>query len=50
MANSDIQEYNLSAKIIANINDVNEGRKDNRFGNLFVGVSDMISNYNKATV
>ena len=45
---SEISDYNLSAKIMTNINDVNEDRKENRFGNLFVGVSKMIINYNNA--
>ena len=47
---SEIPEYKLSDKIISNASDITEGRKEARFGNLFVGVSEMVANYNEAIV
>jgi biotin operon repressor len=47
---SEIPEYKLSDKIISNASDIIEGRKESRFGNLFVGVTEMVANYDKALV
>ena len=47
---SEIPEYKLSDKIISNTSDITKGRKEARFGNLFVGVSEMVANYNEAIV
>jgi biotin operon repressor len=47
---SEIPEYKLSDKIISNASDITEGRKEARFGNLFVGVTEMVGNYDKALV
>lgn len=47
---SEIPEYKLSDKIISNASDITKGRKEARFGNLFVGVSEMVANYNEAIV
>jgi DNA-binding transcriptional regulator GbsR (MarR family) len=47
---SEISEYKLSDKIISNASDITKGRKEARFGNLFVGVSEMVANYNEAIV
>ena len=45
---SEIPEYKVSNKIISNASDITEGRKEARFGNLFVGVTEMVTNYDKA--
>lgn len=44
---NEIQEYKLASKILSNASDIIEGRKESRFGSLFVGISEMISNYDK---
>jgi len=45
---SEILEYKVSDRIISNAIDITEGRKEARFGNLFVGVTEMVTNYDKA--
>ena len=47
---SEILEYKVSDKIISNAFNINEGSKEARFGNLFVGVTEMVSNYDKIFV
>lgn len=49
LTESEIEEYKLVSKITSNAFDIIEGRKESRFGSLFVGVNEMISNYDKIT-
>ena len=45
MTDSKIEDYKLSSKIINNVNNIIAGQKENRFGSLFVGLSEMTLNY-----
>ena len=47
MIESEIEEYKLASKITINAFDIIEGRKKSKFGSLFVGVEEMISNYDQ---
>lgn len=47
LTDSEIQEYKLASKIFSNASAINEGGKESRFGNLFVGVEEMITNYDQ---
>jgi DNA-binding transcriptional ArsR family regulator len=40
------EAYYFCVRIVRNANDINEGKKEKRFQNLFVGVEGMITNYN----
>jgi hypothetical protein len=42
---SEIQDYKIASKIISNTSDIINGKKDSRFGSLFVGVVEMIANF-----
>jgi biotin operon repressor len=43
--NSEFPEYKIAPKIISNTSDIINGKKDSRFGSLFVGVVEMIANF-----
>ncbi|MFT6843439.1 MAG: hypothetical protein ACJASR_002220 [Psychroserpens sp.] len=45
LGNSEIQILKIIDKIFENIEHIKEGRKTNRFGNLFVGIDKMIANH-----
>jgi len=47
IVDSEIEVYKFSSRIVSNAININEGLKETRFGNLFVGVREMVANYDK---
>ena len=47
IVDSEIEVYKFSSRIVSNAININEGQKETRFGNLFVGVREMVANYDK---
>jgi DNA-binding transcriptional regulator GbsR (MarR family) len=50
MIESDLEPFNLFFKLYQNAEHIKRNEKEARFGNLFVGVSNMIGNYNNAVL
>jgi DNA-binding MarR family transcriptional regulator len=50
MIESDLEPFNLFFKLCQNAEHIKRNEKEARFGNLFVGVSNMIGNYNNAVL
>jgi hypothetical protein len=46
IVDSEIEGYKFSSRIVSNAININEGQKKTRFRNLFVGVIEMVANYN----
>ncbi|MEP3836405.1 MAG: winged helix-turn-helix domain-containing protein [Algibacter sp.] len=46
IVDSEIEVHKFSSRIISNAININERQKNARFGNLFVGVKEMVTNYN----
>jgi DNA-binding MarR family transcriptional regulator len=50
MIESELEPFNLFFKLYQNAEHIKRNEKEARFGNLFVGVSNMIGNYNNAVL
>ena len=46
IVDSEIEVHKFSSRIVGNAININEGQKETRFRNLFVGVIEMVTNYN----